>query len=69
MSGEIGNVVPDRLLDGYDGGDSPPDEYIQKLMQSAPPEIRGRAAEWAKQRAAQGGDQEQQPQADEKAPA
>lgn len=51
------NGVPHRLFDGYDGSESaPPDGYIAKLMASAPPEVKARAQEWAKQRQAAGGD-------------
>lgn len=47
------NGVESRLLDGYDGGNAPPPEFIQQLLASAPPEIRARAEEFARQRAQQ----------------
>lgn len=43
--------VPHRLLDGYDGGVAPPEEFMKKLLEGAPPEIKARAEEFAKQRA------------------
>ena len=49
-------TVSDRLLDGYDGdGSGPPPEFIEKMMRAAPPEVRERAAQWAKDREALGG--------------
>lgn len=47
------NGVDNKLLDGYDGGDAPPPEFIQQLMASAPPEIRARAEAFARERARQ----------------
>ena len=41
--------VPARLLDGYDGGTTPSPELIAELLASAPPEVRARAAEFARQ--------------------
>lgn len=41
--------VPARLLDGYDGGTTPAPETIKALLASAPPEVRARAAEFARQ--------------------
>lgn len=42
--------IPDRLFDGYDcDGPQPSDEKIQQLLAAAPPEVRARAAEFARQ--------------------
>ena len=46
--------MPARLFDGYDGGNAPPDEFLQQLLQSAPPEFRARAEQFAKERQAAG---------------
>ncbi len=43
------NGVEHRLLDGYDGGTAPPEEFLKGLLASAPPEVRARAKEWAQQ--------------------
>lgn len=48
---EMVNGVPHRLLDGYDGGEAPDPSFIEKLMAGAPPELRARAAEFAKMNA------------------
>lgn len=42
--------VPARLFDGYDGGQEPPAEFIQKLLAGAPPEIRARAEQMQRER-------------------
>lgn len=43
--------VQHRLLDGYDGdGQTPPPEFIQKLLEDAPPELRARAEKFAQER-------------------
>ncbi len=47
---DVVNGVPHRLLDGYDGGDAPPPEFLNQLLQGAPAEIRARAEEFARQR-------------------
>ena len=42
-----------RLFDGFDGSaKEPSDDYIAKLLASAPEAIRARVAEFAKERAA-----------------
>ena len=50
--------MPARLFDGYDGGNAPPDEFLQQLLQSAPPEVRARAEQFAQQRQQAGGQHE-----------
>ena len=50
--------MPARLFDGYDGGNTPPDEFLQQLLQSAPPEVRARAEQFAQQRQQAGWQQE-----------
>ena len=47
------NGVPFRLLDGYDGGEGPPEAFLQELLRNAPPEVRARAEAFAKDRAQQ----------------
>lgn len=54
-AGEMVGGVPHHLLDGYDGGSAPPPEFIQQLLASAPPEVKARAAEYAKQMGQQQG--------------
>jgi hypothetical protein len=44
--------VEHRLLDGYDGGEAPPAEFVAELLESAPPEIKARAKEFAAEQAA-----------------
>ena len=46
------NGVPHNLLDGYDGGTAPPAEFIQQMLDSAPPEIRARMEQFAQERQA-----------------
>lgn len=48
--------MPARLFDGYDGdsGRQPPEDFMQKLLASAPPEFRARAEQFAKERQAAG---------------
>lgn len=43
--------VDARLLDGYDGGNAPDPEFVKNLLDNAPPEVKARAEEFAKQRA------------------
>ncbi|MBB5463834.1 hypothetical protein [Paraburkholderia sp. Cpub6] len=46
------NGVDHRLLDGYDGSArEPSDDYIARLIASAPEAVRARIAEAAKERA------------------
>lgn len=46
------NGVPARLFDGYDGdGQQPPADYMQKLLDSAPPEFKARAEQFSKEQA------------------
>jgi hypothetical protein len=54
------NGVPARLYDGYDGdsGREPPEDFIQQLLDSAPPEVRARAEQFAQQRQAASGQAE-----------
>lgn len=48
---EMVHGIPARLFDGYDGdGNAPPESFIRQLMDGAPPEIRARAEEFAKER-------------------
>lgn len=42
--------VPHRLLDGYDGGQQPPAEFIKELLDGAPEEVKARAKQWAEER-------------------
>ncbi len=49
-SEEMVNGVPARLLDGYDGGDSPPADFVAQLLAGAPPEIRARAEQFAREK-------------------
>jgi hypothetical protein len=51
---EAVNGVEHRLLDGYDGGEAPPPEFIEKLLASAPPEVQARAKAFATERSAAG---------------
>lgn len=44
--------VPHRLLDGYDGGDAPPDEYVQELLKGAPDHIQKRLKDVASEKQA-----------------
>jgi hypothetical protein len=43
--------IPHGHFDGYDGGTELPAEFISELLKGAPPEIKARAAEFAKERA------------------
>lgn len=54
------NGVEHRLLDGYDGAATPPKEFIDQLLQNAPPEIQARAKEFAAQRQANVAKQQQE---------
>lgn len=46
------NGVPHNLLDGYDGGTAPPAEFIQQMLDGAPPEVRARMEQFAQERQA-----------------
>lgn len=46
------NGVDHRLLDGYDGGTTPPKDFIAQLLEGAPPAVQARAKEYAAQREA-----------------
>ena len=48
------NGVDPRLLDGYDGGTAPSDEFVKNLLANAPPEVKARAEQFAKERASWG---------------
>lgn len=52
--------IPDRLFDGYDGGREAPAEFLQSLLEGAPPAVRARAEQFAQQRQAQQGQQPEQ---------
>lgn len=43
------NGVPHRLMDGYDGGETPPQAFMDDLLKNAPPEVQARAKEFALQ--------------------
>lgn len=53
--------MPARLFDGYDGdsGRQPPEDFMKKLLASAPPEFQARAEQFAKERKAAGDQTEQ----------
>lgn len=55
---EMFEGFPSRLFDGYDGGGERPEPgeaEAMELLKDAPPEVKARAEEWAKQRAAMSG--------------
>lgn len=58
-AGDKVNGVDHRLLDGYDGGSSPPESFIESLLKGAPPEAQARAKAWAEDRAKLGDDRAQ----------
>ena len=55
---EMVNGVPHNLLDGYDGGTAPPAEFIQQMLEGAPPELMARIEQFAQQRQAAAGQAE-----------
>lgn len=55
---EAVNGVPHNLLDGYDGGTAPPAEFIQQMLEGAPPELLARIEQFAQQRQAADGQAE-----------
>lgn len=48
--------VPHRLLDGYDGGQQPPADFIKELLDAAPAEVKARAKQWAQEQRQLDGD-------------
>lgn len=53
--------IPQRLFDGYDGGPDISPEQLAALLENAPPEIRARAEQFARERQAASVQSDEQP--------